>query len=237
MDPLDPSKIEQYRKVCEETPEPEPLEAEELHDVWQHGNQRRPVPPKLSDKHKAGLVDLKRRWITFAATAESAIRAQIRKLGGLYRKYKGCLPERPLMDHLRNVIRSETTKTWKLRREPKIKPIMGSDFFTSTTFTTAGCRKHELVYAKPRDLEAKVKEYDEESDAYTDVLLRYHKGENKNIVPTWYIFVEEKLLVLCPITHILTKALAEGIIASEGYQTKADPSFATKLNKRALKIR
>jgi hypothetical protein len=32
-----------------------------------------------------------------------------------------------------------------------------------------GCRKHELIYAKPRDLEAKVKEYDEELDAYTDV--------------------------------------------------------------------
>jgi hypothetical protein len=68
MDPLDPSKIEQYRQLCEEIPEPEPLEAEELHDVWQHGNQRRPVPPKLSDNHKAGLVDLRPRWIAFAAT-------------------------------------------------------------------------------------------------------------------------------------------------------------------------
>lgn len=25
------------------------------------------MPPKLSDRHKADLVDLKRRWITFAA--------------------------------------------------------------------------------------------------------------------------------------------------------------------------
>ncbi|KAK0702689.1 hypothetical protein B0H67DRAFT_558311 [Lasiosphaeris hirsuta] len=57
--PLDPSKIEQYRQLCEETPEPEPLEAEELHDVWQYGNQCRLVPPKLSDNHKAGLVDPK----------------------------------------------------------------------------------------------------------------------------------------------------------------------------------
>ncbi len=32
-----------------------------------------------------------------------------------------------------------------------------------------GCRKHELVYAKPTDSLAKVREYDEESDAYTDV--------------------------------------------------------------------
>ncbi|KAI0113277.1 hypothetical protein F4814DRAFT_449726 [Daldinia grandis] len=159
-----------------------------------------------------------------------------------------------------------------------------------------GCRKHELIYAKPADLTAKVKEYDEESDAYTDVecstdkyikprvkrcwvcdrvderdndprlkvlcwedidlwvlrdpegnggrdrlamqvLLRYHKGENNKMVPTWYIFIEEALPAFCPITHILAKALAEGVIANEGYQTKAEPFFTTKLNKRALKVR
>jgi hypothetical protein len=70
MDLLDLSRIERYRQELrdEETPEPEPLEAEELHNVWQQGNQRRPVPPRLSDRHKADLVDLKNRWITFAAT-------------------------------------------------------------------------------------------------------------------------------------------------------------------------
>jgi len=119
--------------------------------------------------HKAGLVNLKHRWIVFAATighqdwraliktlsyenkglgeafvrylirqaelrgkpiqAESTIRVYIKKLGGLYRKYNSCLPERSLMDHLRNIIRSETTKMWRLGREPKIKPIIGPDFF------------------------------------------------------------------------------------------------------------
>jgi hypothetical protein len=68
------------------------------------------------------------------------------------------------------------------------------------------------------------------------VLLRYHKGENNKIVPTWYIFIEEALPALCPITHILAKALAEGVIANEGYQTKAEPFFTTKLNKRTLKV-
>lgn len=171
MDPLNPSRIERYRQGLgdEETPEPEPLEAQELHDVWQQGNRRRPVPPKLSDRHKADLVDLKRRWITFAAKmgcrdwkgliktlsyenkglgesfmrylmrqaelqgnpirSENAIHVHTRKLSGLYRKYNAHPPERSLMDHLRNVIRSEITCKWALRREPKIKPIMGPDFF------------------------------------------------------------------------------------------------------------
>ena len=69
IDLLDPSKIERYRQELrdEEAPEPEPLEAQELYDVWRQGNRRRPVPPKLSDRHKANLVDLRRRGITFAA--------------------------------------------------------------------------------------------------------------------------------------------------------------------------
>jgi len=41
-----------------------------------------------------------------------------------------------------------------------------------------------------------------------------------------------------PLSHHLAKTLAESVIAIEGYQTKADPFFATKLTKRAaLKIR
>src|SRR5437667_7961563 len=161
MDVLDPSKIERYRQQLreEETPEPEPLEAEELHDVWKRGNRRRPVPPNLSDNHKASLVDLKHRWIKFAEKtghrdwkslirtlsyenkglgesfmrylvrqaelqgrpfrSENAIRVHTRKLGGLYKKYAGHLPERSLMDYLRNVIRSEITIVLGLRREPK----------------------------------------------------------------------------------------------------------------------
>ncbi len=161
-------------------------------------------------------------------------------------------------------------------------------------FMWTGCRKHELVYAKPRNLLSKVREYDEESDAFTDVedatdeyvrmckqecwvcgqaeerernpqlqllcwedvdlwilrdpagtgrdrlamqiLLRWHKGVSRQVVPIWYLFVEENLL-LCPITHILAKALAEGVINDKGYQIATDPFFATKLDKPAVKIR
>jgi hypothetical protein len=167
MDPLDPSKIERYRQELrdEETPEPEPLEAQELYDVWQHGNRRRPVAPKLSDNQKADIVNLQHRWISFAAKmghrnwkdlirtlswenkglgesfmlylvrqselqgrpfkSENAIRVHSRKLGGLYKKYNGHPPDKRLMEHLRNVIRSEITPKLGLRREPKAKPVMG----------------------------------------------------------------------------------------------------------------
>jgi hypothetical protein len=178
------------------------------------------VPPNLSDRQKADLVDLKHRWIIFARLghhdwksliktlsfenkglgesfirypirqaelqgipikSEGSIRVHTRKLGGLYRKYAGSPPERSMMDHLRNVARSEITPKWGLRREPKIKPIMGSDFFiyylnflwlrdTSAFhigldrvgdaclrmfYMWTGCRKHELVYAKPKGLKKK----------------------------------------------------------------------------------
>ncbi|EFZ04323.2 DUF3435 domain protein [Metarhizium robertsii] len=68
------------------------------------------------------------------------------------------------------------------------------------------------------------------------LLLRWHKGHNKKIVPTWYLFVEEKHPGLCPTSHILAKALAEKVIANQGYQTSEGPFFNTKLSRRAVKI-
>ncbi|KAH0593262.1 hypothetical protein MHUMG1_08984 [Metarhizium humberi] len=160
----------------------------------------------------------------------------------------------------------------------------------------SGCRKHELVYAKPKNLKDLVEKLDEESDAYIDVehdwneciprrvkecwicgladertnnptlkvlcwedidfwilhdpegnggwdrlatqiLLRWHKGENKQIVPTWHTFVEEDIPMLCHVSHILAKALSEGAIDNNGYLERADPIFPTKLNKPSIKIR
>jgi hypothetical protein len=150
----------------------------------------------------------------------------------LYRRYNAHPPERSLMDHLRNVIRSEITRKWALRREPKIKPIMGPDFFMYHLYflwvrdTSAfrigldriddaclrmfymwtGCRKHELIYAKPTDLTAKVKEYDEESGAYTDVECSTDKYIKPRVKRCW----------VC--------------------DRVAKPFFTTKLNKRALKV-
>lgn len=50
------------------------------------------------------------------------------------------------------------------------------------------------------------------------VLLQWHKGHNKNVVPTWFPLVEEDIPALCPVTYILTKAIAEGVVANKGYQ-------------------
>ncbi|KAJ2902465.1 uncharacterized protein MKZ38_000594 [Zalerion maritima] len=328
MDLLDLSKIEQYRQELrdDETPEPEPLEDKELHDIWQHGNRRRPVPPNLSDNHKANLVGLKHRWIIFATRLghqdwksliktlsfenkglgelfmrylmrraeldgtsikyESAIRVNTRKLGGLYKKYAGHPFETSLRDHLRKVARPDffiyyLNFRWVCDTSAfHIGLDRIDDACLRMFYIWMGCRKHELVYAKPPDITDKVRENNKDSDAYTDVecnkddyikprvkkywvlywedielwilrdldgnsgrdrlamqvLFRWYKGENKKIVPAWYIFIEEQLSVLCPFTHILAKALAEGVIENEGFETRAEPFFATRLNKRAVSI-
>jgi hypothetical protein len=149
------------------------------------------------------------------------------------------------------------------------------------------------VYAQPKNKKKKIKEYDEESDAYTDVdepdpyilprpkecwvcggvderteaqykvlcwedidlwilhdpmrnggrdylamqvLLRFHKGHNKEIVPTWFPFVEEKLPLLCPISKLLAKAISEGVVDLSGYDTCAEPYFNTKISMPAVYI-
>lgn len=47
-------------------------------------------------------------------------------------------------------------------------------------------------------------------------------------MPTWFILIEEDNPLLCPITHIISKALAEGLIENPDYQT-VERLFSTKL--------
>ena len=87
------------------------------------------------------------------------------------------------------------TSIWKLRREPKAKATTGPDFYIDHihflwVYDTSqfhieldrlddapvrqiamytGCRKHELVYAKPPNLDRILKTAAEDTDAYTDV--------------------------------------------------------------------
>lgn len=69
------------------------------------------------------------------------------------------------------------------------------------------------------------------------VLFRSHKGQQRMRVPTWFIFVEEDLPMLCPTSHILAKALAEGVVASHSCPTKAGPFFfRTKSSREAVKV-
>lgn len=264
--------------------------------------------------------DLRRNGCTI--NSENSIRVYTRRLGGLYKKYTAESWDNNLRDYLRQYSKILITPKWKLRREPKAKPTMGPDFFiyhihflwvhdtshfhigldrlddaTVRHFAMyTGCRKHELVYAKPPNLDKLLKAAAEDTDAYTDVenepdecvrrrpkecwvcgglderwdnpklkvlcwedidfwiirdpernggrdrlamqvLLRWHKGENKQIVPTWYTFIEEDIPALCPVSHVLAKALAEGVIDAPGYQTRAEPFFSTKLNQPSIKIK
>jgi hypothetical protein len=254
---------------------------------------------------------------------ESTLRVHLRQLGALFKKYTGRSVERELRNHFLNFTTTYLSTRFAFRREPKPKPTIGPDFFVykqhflwardTSQFHIGldriddstirlinmwtGCRKHELVYNKPNDHSALVKEYHNESDAFTDeegetdcltntgrirrcfvcqevderernpelqilcwedislwilkdpegnggrdrlgmqILLRWHKGQNRKVQPTWYPFIEEDSPTLCPISHILAKALAEGVIATEGYQESAAPFFSTKLAVKAVAIR
>ncbi|KAJ2903748.1 hypothetical protein MKZ38_009400 [Zalerion maritima] len=66
------------------------------------------------------------------------------------------------------------------------------------------------------------------------VFFRFHKGENKEIRPTIFLFVEENLPLICPISSIIAKALAEGVIES-GFDC-AEKFFSTKLALPAVQI-
>lgn len=68
------------------------------------------------------------------------------------------------------------------------------------------------------------------------VLLRFHKGHNKEMVPTWFPFVEEKPPLLCPISKLLGKAISEGGVNLSGYDTCAEPFFNTKISIPAVRI-
>jgi hypothetical protein len=252
--------------------------------------------------------------------AESTIRLYLRQLSAVFRKYTGTTLDKRVRDHFVAVAKCEITPKFGLRVEPKRKDTLDPRGFTylahfrwvrdRTNFKIGldrlddaliriflmwtGCRRHELVYAQPKDLKEKIKkEYDEESDAYTDVdddadqyiqrrpkecwvcggldertdamfkvlcwedidlwilhdpmgdggrdrlamqvLLRFHKNHTKEMVPTWFPFVEEKLPLLCPPSHLLAKALAEGVIDHHGY-TRAEPFFNTKISMPAVRI-
>jgi hypothetical protein len=67
------------------------------------------------------------------------------------------------------------------------------------------------------------------------ILLRFHKGENKEIRPTLFPFIEEKLPMLCPIAHVYAKAKAQKAFANDAfYDTPA--WFNTKLSKPAVRV-
>ncbi|KAI0122056.1 hypothetical protein F4814DRAFT_438190 [Daldinia grandis] len=291
---------------------PPSLSSKELQYFWDRGNKRRPLPPNPADNTKAlvmrldcnnrGLAESLARYLMRRTKSRiralSTIRLYLRQLSAIYRKYKA-------------VSRLELSRIFGLRQEPKHKKVLDPSGFTylahfrwvrdsKTRFKIGldrlddslirdflmwtGCRRHELVYAQPKNKKEKIKEYDRESDAYTDidepdpyilprpkecwlcggvdertdaqykvicwedidlwilhdpmrnggrdhlamqVLLRFHKGHNKEIVSTWFSFIEEKLLA---------KAISEGVIDLAGYDTRAELYFGTNISIPAVYI-
>ncbi|KAK0624756.1 hypothetical protein B0T17DRAFT_492026, partial [Bombardia bombarda] len=247
--------------------------------------------------------------------AESTVRRYLRDLSAVFNKYSGADLEERVRNHFFTIAKVEITPKFGLRVEPKRKDVLNPSGFTylahfswvrdRTTFKIGldrlddslirsflmwtGCRRHELVYAPPKNHQDKINnEYHGESDAYTDeddgpdeyiqqprpaqcwlrvlcwedidlwimhdpmgdggrdclamhVLFRSHKGADNEMVPTWFPFVEEKFVeeklpVLCPISQLLAKALAEGVVDSEGYDARAEPFFNTKISMPAVHI-
>ncbi|KAM7210244.1 Protein of unknown function (DUF3435) domain containing protein [Rhypophila decipiens] len=67
-----------------------------------------------------------------------------------------------------------------------------------------------------------------------EVYLRHHKGADRKPKPTMFLFREHPLAILCPISHILARAIRDNAIDTAGY-TSAEPFFSTHLLKNATK--
>ncbi|RFU29061.1 hypothetical protein B7463_g7279, partial [Scytalidium lignicola] len=71
-----------------------------------------------------------------------------------------------------------------------------------------------------------------------EVFLRHHKGVDNKPKPTTFLFRENALPILCPISHLLTRAIRDDAILVDGY-TSAEPFFSTNLRgqkMRAMKV-
>ncbi|CAD6448042.1 a7f6baa6-02c0-4026-babe-950b6c0b476a [Sclerotinia trifoliorum] len=67
-----------------------------------------------------------------------------------------------------------------------------------------------------------------------EVHLRHHKGVDNKPKPTTFLFRENPLPILCPIFHILTRAIRDDAILVDGY-TFAEPFFTTDLGGQGMK--
>ncbi|KAE8440383.1 hypothetical protein EG329_008182 [Mollisiaceae sp. DMI_Dod_QoI] len=67
-----------------------------------------------------------------------------------------------------------------------------------------------------------------------EVSLRHHKGMDNKPKPTTFLFRENPLPILCPISHLLARAIRDDAILVDGY-TSAEPFFATDLRAERVK--
>ncbi|KAJ6437937.1 cell cycle control protein cwf16 [Purpureocillium lavendulum] len=68
-----------------------------------------------------------------------------------------------------------------------------------------------------------------------EVLFRHHKGADKKPKPTVFLFRENPLPILCPIAHILARAIRDDAVQVDGYR-HASPFFTSNIRKQAAKV-
>jgi len=68
-----------------------------------------------------------------------------------------------------------------------------------------------------------------------EVHFRHHKGADNKPKPTIFLFRENPLPILCPISHILARAIRDDAIQVNGFTT-ARPFFFTNIRKTATKV-
>ncbi|KAJ6436177.1 ribosomal protein s17 [Purpureocillium lavendulum] len=68
-----------------------------------------------------------------------------------------------------------------------------------------------------------------------EVRFRHHKGADKKPKPTVFLFRENPLPMLCPIAHILARAIRDDAVQVDGYR-HASPFFTSNIRKQAAKV-
>ncbi|KAJ6437505.1 hypothetical protein O9K51_10064 [Purpureocillium lavendulum] len=68
-----------------------------------------------------------------------------------------------------------------------------------------------------------------------EVLFRHHKGADKKPKPTIFLFRENPLPILCPIAHILARAIRDDAVEVDGFR-HASPFFTSNIYKPAVKV-
>ncbi|EXM13173.1 hypothetical protein FOTG_18367 [Fusarium oxysporum f. sp. vasinfectum 25433] len=68
-----------------------------------------------------------------------------------------------------------------------------------------------------------------------EVALKFHKNVDRKPKPTIFLVREHRLPMLCPISHVLARAIRDDAILVDGYDS-AEPFFNTKLSCQAVKV-
>ncbi|KAI7758833.1 hypothetical protein LZL87_013816 [Fusarium oxysporum] len=68
-----------------------------------------------------------------------------------------------------------------------------------------------------------------------EIALKFHKNVDRKSKPTIFLVREHRLPMLCPVGHILARAIRDDAVFVDGYDS-AEPFFSTKLSCLAVKV-